>query len=121
MKPSFLRPSASWACCHGPWSIRASTLDTPRAPANAKSNAPTTTPGWNRKGIKPSIVDSVRMNGPAEKAGIRNSDVIVEFDGEHVRSARQLSRLLWETPSARPVKVVVLRGQQRVELSVTPA
>ncbi|PYR33232.1 MAG: hypothetical protein DMF89_25660 [Acidobacteria bacterium] len=60
------------------------------------------------------------MNGPAEKAGIRNSDVIVEFDGEHVRSARQLSRLLWETPSARPVKVVVLRGQQRVELSVTP-
>jgi len=65
------------------------------------------------------FVDSVRTNSAAEKAGIRNSDVIVEFDGEHVRSVRQLSRLLWETPAGRPVKVVVLRGQQRVELSIT--
>ena len=48
-------------------------------------------------------VERVREDSPAEKAGIRAGDVITQFDGERVRSARQLSRLVAETPAGRSV------------------
>src|SRR6476660_3889552 len=35
------------------------------------------------------VIEEVRPDSPAEKAGLKRADVIVEFDGEHVRSARQ--------------------------------
>jgi serine protease Do len=66
------------------------------------------------------IVDDVSAESPAEKAGIRKSDVIVEFDGERVRSVRQLTRLVQETPSGRTVRATLLRDGQRQEVSVVP-
>jgi len=41
--------------------------------------------------------------------------------GERVRSARQLSRLVLETPPGRHVKVGVMRDGRRSDLEVTPA
>lgn len=66
------------------------------------------------------IVASVDDDSPASKAGLRAGDVIVEFDGERVRSASQLRRMIQETPSGRSVGVVVMRDGQRTPLSVTP-
>lgn len=67
------------------------------------------------------MVNDVRPESPAESAGITAGDVIVEFDGERVRSARQLTRLVQETPAGRTVGAAVLREGARVELEVTPA
>ena len=39
--------------------------------------------------------------------------MIVEFDGEHVRSARQFGRLVQETPPGRAVKATITRDGQR--------
>jgi len=66
------------------------------------------------------LVESVQPGGPADKGGIRAGDLISDFDGERVRSVRQLRRLLSETPEALPVKVGVVRDGRRLELSVTP-
>lgn len=66
------------------------------------------------------LVEDVVHNGPAERAGVKASDVITEFDGERVRSARQFSRLVDETPEGRPVKMTVVRNGQRVTMDVTP-
>jgi len=66
------------------------------------------------------IVDEVTTDSPAEKAGIRAGDAIVEFDGQKVRSLRQLTRLVRETPAGRSVKVAVIRDGRRTELGVTP-
>ena len=66
------------------------------------------------------LVDEVRLDGPAEKAGIKRSDVIVEFDGEHVRSARQFARLVQETAPGRTVKAVVVRGGQKKDVQIIP-
>jgi serine protease Do len=66
------------------------------------------------------VVTGVREDSPAEKAGIKEGDVIVEFDGEKVRSARQLSRLVAETVPGRQVQAVVQRDGRRVDLQVTP-
>jgi serine protease Do len=66
------------------------------------------------------VVDEVRAGSPAEKAGVREKDVIVEFDGERVRSTRQFSRLVDETAEGRSVKMALQRGSQRLTLDVKP-
>jgi S1-C subfamily serine protease len=65
-------------------------------------------------------VDTVHAGTPAEKAGIREGDLVVEFDGERVRSAMQLTRLVHETPEGRQVAVAVMRDGKRQTLQATP-
>src|SRR5262245_44034265 len=66
------------------------------------------------------IVDHVEADTPAEKAGIKAGDTIIEFDGERVRSVRQFSRLVQETPTGRKVQAVLSRNGQHVSVSVAP-
>ena len=63
----------------------------------------------------------VTKDSAAEKAGVKANDVIVQFDGENVRSTQQLTRLVHETVPGRTVKMAVLRDGKRVEFEVTPA
>jgi serine protease Do len=65
-------------------------------------------------------VEEVTAESAAEKAGIRKGDAIVEFDGERVRSARQLTRLVQETPAGRAVQAAIVREGQRSTVSITP-
>ena len=66
------------------------------------------------------IVDEVRQGSPAEKAGIKPRDRIVEFDGERVRSVAQFRRLVQETAEGRSATIALQRDGQRVTASVTP-
>jgi serine protease Do len=66
------------------------------------------------------VIDEVAEGSAGAKAGLKKGDIITEFDGEHVRSARQLSRLVEETPDGRSVKTALTRDGKRIELSVTP-
>jgi serine protease Do len=66
------------------------------------------------------LVEEVRPDSPAEKAGLKRNDVIVDFDGERVRSTRQFGRLVQETPPGRTVKATVMRDGRRQELQITP-
>jgi serine protease Do len=65
-------------------------------------------------------VTGVESGSPAEKAGIMSGDIIVEFDGERVRSALQLSRLVRESPDGRAVRTAVVRDGSRRNVDVTP-
>jgi membrane-associated protease RseP (regulator of RpoE activity) len=64
-------------------------------------------------------VKSVEKDSPAEKAGFEEGDVIVRFDGEGVRSAAQLARLVRETPPGRAVEVEVERKGAKRTLTAT--
>ena len=66
------------------------------------------------------VVEEVAEDGAAAKAGIRKGDVLVDFDGERVRSARQLTRLVQETPAGRKIPTSVMRGGQKLTLTVEP-
>jgi len=72
------------------------------------------------KGPMGVIIDSVEADSPAEKAGLKKGDVVVEFDGERVRSVRQFTRLVSETPAGRQVAAAVMRDGQRVTVNLTP-
>jgi serine protease Do len=68
------------------------------------------------------VIEDVRSDSPAAAAGMKAGDVVISFAGETVRSARQLSRLIEESPDGRAVDVVVMRNGTgaKVTLKVTP-
>ena len=65
-------------------------------------------------------IEDVDPDSPASKAGLRSGDVVVEVDGERVRSARQFSRLIQESPTGRSVTLAVMRDGARQSIEVTP-
>ena len=66
------------------------------------------------------VIETVTPDSPADKAGMKAGDAIVEFDGERVRSVLHLTRLIQETPAGRSVAAVITRGGQKVTVNVTP-
>jgi serine protease Do len=66
------------------------------------------------------VIERVQPDSPAEKAGLKAADVIVEFDGERVRSARQFARLVSETSPGRTVTTTIVRDGRRQNLDVVP-
>ncbi len=55
-------------------------------------------------------VSSLAGEGPAAKAGIKDGDVVLEFNGQPVQGTAQFQRLVRETPMGRQVKITVWRG-----------
>jgi serine protease Do len=66
------------------------------------------------------LIAEVEEDSPASRAGIKKGDVVVEFDGERVRSARQFARLVQETPAGRKAAASVIRDGQRLTLTIEP-
>ena len=66
------------------------------------------------------VVEQVDSQTPAAKAGLKAGDVVVAYDGERVRSARQLDRLVEETPAGRSVKMSIVRDAAKLDVDVTP-
>lgn len=58
------------------------------------------------------VVSEVEEGSPAAKAGLAANDVILEFDGERVRSVAQLRRMVQDTPPDRTVAVKISRAGQ---------
>jgi S1-C subfamily serine protease len=67
------------------------------------------------------VVMKVVADSPAAKAGLKENDVIVSFNGRRVDSVRELQRLLNETPADRSVQIEVIRGGSRQTLATTLA
>jgi C-terminal processing protease CtpA/Prc len=66
-------------------------------------------------------IKGVMPGSPAEEAGLEKEDVILEYQGNRVEGAAQLTRLVRETPPGRTVTLQVSRaGQTRtVRVKVT--
>jgi len=61
---------------------------------------------------------SVDQDAPAGKAGLKEHDVILEFDGNKVESEEQLRRMLRETPPGRTVTLGISRDGQPMNIKV---
>jgi len=79
--------------------------------------SPQTDSGSLRAGV---VIDEVNPDSPAERAGIKAGDLIVEYDGERVRSARQFTRLVQETPDGRSVAIGLMRDGKKQTVNATP-
>lgn len=62
------------------------------------------------------LVAEVHVKTPAESAGIRRDDVILEFDGRLVEDDNHLINIVSQTPILKDVAMVVWRGGEEVKL-----
>ncbi|HKS73865.1 MAG TPA: trypsin-like peptidase domain-containing protein [Terriglobales bacterium] len=67
------------------------------------------------------VVLSVNAGAPAEKAGLRDGDVIVALDGKPVAGVDDLHRLLTDVRVGLGSRITVLRHTEKLELRVVPA
>ena len=64
------------------------------------------------------LVGDVVKEGPADKGGVKQGDIIVSFGGKKVKNANDLPRIVAETPVGKSVEVAVIRGGKEVQLTV---
>ncbi len=67
------------------------------------------------------LISSVEKNGPADKAGIEVSDVIVTFDGKPVNASHDLPRLVAAVKPGKKVSVELWRKGESKHISVEVA
>jgi S1-C subfamily serine protease len=67
------------------------------------------------------FVVSVEPDSPGARAGVRDGDLIVGFDGKPIAGIDDLHRLLTEELAGNEAALVVVRGSERVTLQVRPS
>ena len=67
------------------------------------------------------LVNAVEKGGPADKAGVEVSDIIIKFDGKAVNSSGDLPRVVGATRPGSKVSLQVWRKGAAKDLSVTVA
>ena len=67
---------------------------------------------------KGALVADVVKEGPAEVAGLKQGDVIVEFDGKPVNDSAELPLLVARTPVGKSVKVKVIRDKEAKNFTI---
>jgi membrane-associated protease RseP (regulator of RpoE activity) len=70
------------------------------------------------RGVEVNMVD---QDAPAGKAGLKEHDVILEFNGARVESVEQLRRMIHEMPPGRTVTLGISRDGQPLTLNATLA
>ena len=75
--------------------------------------------GLSLKEPRGALVASVTPNSPAERAGIKPSDIILTFNGQDVPDMRQLPRMVAETKIGDTVPVLLWRKGKELSLRVT--
>ncbi len=68
---------------------------------------------------KGALVNKVLPKSPAEKAGVKRGDVIVEFGGKKMISVQELQDVVSKTPPKKSVGIKVIRGGRTLALSLT--
>jgi serine protease Do len=67
---------------------------------------------------KGALIASVEKDTPAEKAGLKAGDVIVEFDGRPIAEGSELPRYVAATPVDKKVRVVIYRDGAKQNISL---
>lgn len=67
---------------------------------------------------KGAMISSVIAGGPVDDGSVKAGDVVIEFDGRAVKTARDLPLIVAESPIDTDLKMVVLRDGKSVTLTV---
>ncbi len=79
-----------------------------------------TVPDYAESDVKGVKLSAVAKKGPADSAGIRAGDVIVQLAGRKIENIYDYTYAIEALKIGRPVAVVVQRGDKQVELQITP-
>jgi len=70
---------------------------------------------------KGALIANVEKDTPAEQAGLKAGDVILEYDGKPINEGNELPRFVAATPIDKKVKVVVFRDGKKQDFFVVVA
>ncbi len=70
------------------------------------------------KNLKGALVSRVMKGSPADKAGIRQGDVILQFNGRDVEDTGHLRNMVSQTPISSKARVRLLRQKKEFEVEV---
>jgi Tol biopolymer transport system component len=79
-----------------------------------------TIPDYTTSDVKGVKLSGVRGGSPAEKAGLKGGDVIVEFAGQKIANIYDYTYALDAVKIGQPAPVVIERDGKRLTLTVTP-
>ena len=72
-------------------------------------------PGTNTYGVQ---MNDISTNGPADLAGLKVGDIVIEFGGVPIRTVAELVARDHRAIPYSTVKAVIMRGGQRIEIPV---
>lgn len=83
--------------------------------------------GWKRKELKQigiassqtPVIAQVLPNSPAQKAGLKSSDIVQKINGQDMYSLADVSTLMKTLDPKLPINLEVLRGNTMINLSLT--
>jgi hypothetical protein len=79
-----------------------------------------TIPDYAESDLKGVKLSGVGKGGPAEQAGVRSGDVVVELAGRKIENIYDYTYAIEALKIGQPVQIVVQRGDKRKTLEVTP-
>jgi len=65
------------------------------------------------------LVASVGQNSPADKAGIKAGDIILEFDGKKIDTMRTLPKVVANTKVGKSVDLIIWRNKKSIKKRLT--
>jgi S1-C subfamily serine protease len=72
-------------------------------------------PGTKMSGVR---LDEVSPSLPADMAGIKNGDIVIEFAGVPIRTPQELTSRVRRAIPYETIDVLVIRGGERLEIPV---
>jgi S1-C subfamily serine protease len=66
------------------------------------------------------MVNSVESNSPAKAAGVREGDILISLNAKAIGGIDALHRILADLPTGTPALLHVLRGVERIALTIVP-
>lgn len=67
---------------------------------------------------KGALIASVEKDTPAEKAGLKAGDVILEYDGKHINEGSELPKYVAATPIDKKVNIVIFRDGSKQDITL---
>lgn len=73
---------------------------------------------FDLKETKGALIAQIEKNGPADKAGLQEGDIVIEYDGKPIEEIRDLSLAVASTKPGTKVPVKVIRNGKNKDLSI---
>lgn len=65
------------------------------------------------------VVGSIVKGSPAEQAGIRKGDTVVDIGGKALRTWQDMTEVIHQNPE-KPLAFTVMRDDERIDMTITP-
>ncbi len=79
-----------------------------------------TIPDYAGEGVRGMLLSGVTSGAPADQAGLKGGDVIVQLAGKTIENIQDYMAAISALKVGQPANIVVLREQKRVKLTITP-